>query len=357
MTPSRMAYVLDVFPKLSETFVATELAELLRRGVEVRILSLHRPQEEIRHRFVAEAGLLDRVAYERSRFPAILREFRPDLLHAHFATGPTAVARGLSADLGVPFTFTAHGYDVYSKPPADFAARAGAAAAVVTVSEANARHITRAFGVPEGRIRVIPCGVDTSRFAPDGARSEPPLAVCVARLVPAKDHGVLLGACAALARRGMDFRCAVVGDGRCRDELEAARERLGLERVVELVGATEQTEVLRWWQRATVAVLSSRREGMPMSLMEAAACGVPAVATAVGGVPEFVEDGVTGLVVPPGNAAALADALERPLRYPRLAAKMGRAARRKVQERFSIQRQVDELLGLWAGLISGGDRP
>src|SRR5207245_8261363 len=99
-------------------------------------------------------------------------------------------------------------------------------------------------------------------------------------------------------------------------ELEAARERFGLAGVVEMPGAAEQTEVLAWWQRATIGVLTSDNEGMPVSLMEAAACGVPAVATAVGGVPELVEDGVTGLLVPPGNAAALAEDMEVLLRGP-----------------------------------------
>jgi glycosyltransferase involved in cell wall biosynthesis len=171
MTVRRVAYVVNVFPKLSETFIAGELAELRRRGVEVRILSLRRPGEGLRHGVVARAGLEERTAYEPSEFPAVLRAFRPDLLHAHFATEPAAAARELAAGLGVPFTFTAHGYDVYRRPPADFADRAKAAAALVTVSDANARHIGATFGVPAGHIRVIPCGVDTELFRPAG----PPL--------------------------------------------------------------------------------------------------------------------------------------------------------------------------------------
>ena len=356
MTPLRVAYLVRVFPKVSETFIASELAEVRQRGVEVRILSLRRPAEDLRHEIVARAGLDERTVYDPREFPVILREFRPQLLHAHFATAATAKARELAAEIGVPFTFTAHRYDVYDKAPADFADRAAAAGAVVTVSEANLRHIVKAFGVPAARIHVIPCGVDTERFQPDGQRAKPPLIVCVARLVPFKRVGLLLEACAILRTRGVAFQCAIVGDGPCRDELETARGRLGLEQTVELVGAAEQAKVLAWWRRATVAVLASDSEGMPVSLMEAAACGVPAVATAVGGIAELIEDGVTGFLTPPGDASRLAGALERLLLDPDLVARFGAAARRRVVERFSLTRQVDRLLALWRRLAGEAER-
>jgi colanic acid/amylovoran biosynthesis glycosyltransferase len=351
MTVRRVAYVLNVFPKLSETFIAGELAELRRRGVEVRVLSLRWPAEELCHELVRQAGLLERTTYDADEFPAVLDAFAPQLLHAHFATEPAAAARALAAAWRVPFTFTAHGYDIYRRPPADFADRAAAAAALVTVSEANARYLDRTFGVPAGRVRVIPCGVDTERFRPAGGRPDVPHIVCVARLVPVKNLGLLLEACADLRARGVGFRGVLVGDGPERGPLEAARARLELEGVVELAGAAEQADVLAWWRRAAVAVLASDREGMPVSLMEAASCGVPAVATAVGGVPELVEDGVTGLLTPPGDARALADALWQLLGDPRRAAQMGAAARARAVERFSVRRQVDRLLGLWAGLV------
>src|SRR5881628_2689366 len=207
----RIAYVVNVFPKLSETFIAWELAELRRRGVEVRILSLRQPSEQLRHEIVTEAGLGERVVYDPREFRAVVREFQPELLHAHFATEPTAAARELAAELGVPFTFTAHGYDIYRKPPADFADRAAAAAAVVTVSEANAAYIATTFGVPAAQIQVIPCGVDTERFRPPERRSVTPQIVCVARLNPVKNLGLLLEACAILQSRGVKFRCTLVG--------------------------------------------------------------------------------------------------------------------------------------------------
>ena len=356
MTPRRVAYVLRVFPKISETFIASELAELRRRGIEVRILSLRPPAEVLRHALVEDAGLTERTLYDPEEFAGRLREFHPEMLHAHFATEATARTWRLARDLGVPFTFTAHGYDVYRRPPPDFRARALAAAAVVTVSAANARYIAETFGVPARHIHVIPRGVDTDRFRPDGPRPEPPHIVCVARLAPVKNLGLLLSACAILRTRGLQFRCVLVGDGRCREQLETERARLGLTEVVELVGAAEQLDVLAWWRRATVAVLTSESEGMPLSLMEAASCGVPAIATAVGGVPELIEDGVTGFLTSRGDADQLAATLERLLGDPDLARRLGAAARRRAEERFALARQVDRLLAVWSGVVGEAAR-
>lgn len=357
MTPQRIAYVLNIFPKLSETFIAGELAEIRRRGVDVRILSLLPPREAMQHEIVKRAGLDRLVCYDPAQFPEVVRAFRPQLLHAHFAREATAEARRLSAEQHIPFTFTAHGYDIHRKPPDDFSARAAAARAVVTVSAANADYITATFGVARERIWVIPCGVDTEMFRPGPAtgRADPPLLLCVARHVAVKDLGRLLEACAALRTRGVAFRCVMVGDGPLRDELLALRQSLKLDDIVEMPGAAEQGEVLRWWRRASVGVLTSLNEGMPVSLMEAAACGVPVVAPAVGGIPELVANDETGLLTAPGDNAALVAALEGLLGDARLRKRMGEAARQRAVQKFSVRRQVEQLLALWAGVLNGGE--
>ena len=355
MTPERVAYVVNTFPKLSETFIAGELAALRERRVDVRVLSLNTPVDVLQHSVVASAGLLERTTYAPPEFRALLDGFKPALIHAHFATEPTQVARTIAAEIGVPFTFTAHGYDVYRRPPADFADRAAAAAAVVTVSDANLTQITGAFGVPASRVHVIPCGVDTTWFTPTRREtSGVPLIVCVARLNPVKQLDMLIRSCGMLRDRGVAFRCVIVGDGPDRAMLETLRADLRLEEAVALPGAAEQSVVRDWWQRASVAVLSSRSEGMPVSLMEAAACGVPAVAPAVGGILELIDDGVTGIVTPPNNAVALASALARLLVDGSERQRMGAAARRRAEERFSRSRQIDRLLALWSVVLNGG---
>lgn len=344
--------MLRTFPRISETFVAGEAAEVLRRGVDVRILSLDRGDAELTHEVVQRAGLAERTVYGAENFVPVLREFRPDLLHAHFATQGTAEARRLSTALGIPFTFTAHRYDIYAKAPPDLADRIDSAAAVVTVSRANVRHLTKTYGVSPHRLHVIPCGVDLDYFRPFPGSATPPEIVCVARLKAIKNHALLLEACAILSSRGVPFRCVVVGEGPSRPEVEAIRDRLGLTGIVDLVGAAEQGDVLRWLQRASVVVLTSEYEGSPVCLKEAAACGVPVVATAVGGVPELVEDGRTGLLAPAGNAEAIAQHLERLLSDPELASALGAEARRRAEREFSVVRQVDRLLAVWSSALT-----
>jgi colanic acid/amylovoran biosynthesis glycosyltransferase len=366
MKLARLVYVINVFPKLSETFIANEIAELRRRGIELRVLSLRQPTDPLRHEVVAETGLESVTCRDPAWFPDLLREFKPQLLHAHFATEPAAAARDWASTLGVPFTFTAHGYDIRRKAPPDFAARAAAASVVITVSEANRQHIFNTFGVPAEKLRVIPSGVDTEWFRPAAAsvrRRKPsshsqggdcdglPLLVCVARHVKVKNLGLLLQACALLRDRGAKFRCVSVGDGVFRAELEALRAELGLEGIVEFVGAQTQGQVRDWWQRADLAVLTSDSEGMPVCLMEAAACAVPAVATAVGGVPELVVDGETGLLTPAGDAQELSQAAQELIEDPKRAITMGEAARNRVVARFSLAGQADQLLALWSDVL------
>ena len=293
----RIAYVVKCFPMLTQTFIVGELSELLRRGIDLRIVSMQTPVEPQRHEIIAQLGL-DRLAiYDSANFYGKLAQFDPQLLHAHFATDPAAAARELADRLNVPFTFTAHGYDIYYRPPPDFSARAAAAAAVVTVSRAGARHIEKNFKLPIERIHVIPNGVDTRIFRPaDPALRatdklpqgrHQPIILCVARHAPVKSLDLLIDAGGILRDRKVHFLCILIGDGESRRGLEAKVARMGLHHCFEFMGTMIQREVLAWWRRASIGVLSSESEGMPVSLIEAAACAVPVVATRVGGVEEL----------------------------------------------------------------------
>jgi colanic acid/amylovoran biosynthesis glycosyltransferase len=351
MPLERIAYIVNVFPKLSETFIANELVHLRARGMQLRIISLRQPTESIRHSLIENAGLLELTTYDQDRHLEVLREFQPQLLHAHFATEPTAAAWSFARELNIPFTFTAHGYDIHRKAPVDFRQRALAAAKVVTVSQANIEFVQRQFSVPADHLRLIPCGVDTEVFKPSGnTRQAEPIILCVARHVVVKNLTLLLEACAILRDRGFGFRCVMIGDGPCREDLEMLRQKLGLSQV-EMIGAANQEVVLEWWQKAVIGVLSSSNEGLPVCLLEAGACGLPVVATAVGGVPELVQPNLTGFCTPPGDAVAFADALAELFSKPELRLRLGRAARQHVEQHFSIQKQISSLLGLWEEIL------
>lgn len=352
MAIDRVIYVVKHFPKISETFIATELAALKARGIGVRVLSQGRTNEQWRHKFIDEAGLMDLVEFSPQRFTEVIRAFRPQVLHAHFATEATSLAWRLSRELHIPFCFTAHGYDVHRVPPGNLRTRLAAASAIVTVSQANARKIVHVSGFPLQKINVIPSGIAIDDFVPcEQPATGLQTIVCVARLEPVKQLGTLLAACALLQKAQLDFRCVIIGDGSCDDELEEIRQRLGIQQRVQFLGALDAEEVRIWLQKASLAVLTSSSEGMPVSLMEAAACGVPAVATRVGGVPELIDDGVTGILVDPGNVLELAAAMTRLLVDRDLAARYGQAARKRAMELFSSERQINSLLKVWSEAV------
>jgi glycosyltransferase involved in cell wall biosynthesis len=127
--------------------------------------------------------------------------------------------------------------------------------------------------------------------------------------------------------------------------------RFGLSQAVTLAGAADQDRVAEFWRAASVGALSSVSEGMPVALMEAGASGVPVVAPRVGGIPELVEEGQTGLLFDSGDAPAMASALQALLTQPELRETMGAHARRRAVERFSIGHQVDALLAVWSAVL------
>jgi glycosyltransferase involved in cell wall biosynthesis len=212
----------------------------------------------------------------------------------------------------------------------------------VCVSEQSAR-----LAVERGltaRVRTIWNGIDVSRFAYAGPQTGGP-AVLVARLSPEKDADTLLRAAALVARDDPAFRLEIAGDGVCLPDLRARAAELGLNERVRFLG--EVRDVPSLLARASVFVLSSLTEGISLTLLEAMARGLPVVATRVGGNPEVVADGETGLLVPPRDPAALAAALLRVRRDPDHARELGRAGRRRVEAHFDVCRMVADYESLY----------
>jgi glycosyltransferase involved in cell wall biosynthesis len=284
---------------------------------------------------------------------AALREMRPDAVQLH---DPHAVSAGvIAARVGprVPLVATRR---------VDFRLRGAfsrwkyrACGRVIAVSEAIAA-VLRKDRLPPERVRVVhegvpdrapePGGRDALRELgiPDGA----PVVGNVAALTGHKDHKTLLAAAARVSTRVPDARFVIVGDGELRHELEALSRRLGLERRCLFAGFRGDLD--RLIPAFTVFCLSSHMEGLGTSLLDAMAFGVPVVATAAGGIPEAVVDGVTGRVVPPRDADALAAALVDALDNPERRAAWGRAGRQRFEERFTADRMVDATLAVYGEL-------
>jgi glycosyltransferase involved in cell wall biosynthesis len=200
---------------------------------------------------------------------------------------------------------------------------------------------------------VIPTAVDAAAAPPARHAGSPPRVITVGRLAAPKDTVTLVRALARVP--GRPFRATIVGDGPDRPAVEAEIRAAGLEGVVELAG--ERQDVPDLLADADVFALSSRSEGAPISVLEAMAAGLPVVASAVGGVPEIVAHGATGLLVPPGDAAALAEALEQLLADPALRRRLGEAGRERVRERFDLTELRRAHVELYARELARAGRP
>jgi len=241
------------------------------------------------------------------------------------------------------------------------------AAALSDVLVVNARAVARDYARWLGRspheVRVVANGIDPARWSggvkttggaePAAKKSRVPIILNVGRLCPEKAQATLIRVCARLLETGSYHRLVLVGGGEMAEALRKTARELGVEHAVRLAG--EVRDPSEFYREADVFALSSVAEGMPNALMEAQLCGLPAVTTDAGGAGEVVVDGETGFVVPVGDEAAFAAALQRLLEDPELRRRMGEAGRRRMLDVFSVERMVREMDQLFAELgVVGG---
>jgi glycosyltransferase involved in cell wall biosynthesis len=418
----RVGYVLKKYPRLSETFILNEILGLEGAGTDLSIFSLRLPDEGRFHADVARVGADVTYVPEfgsaavwdafrvvgklgepaASRFGRAVRfvERLPDSrraailvqglhlgeaavrrgvehLHAHFMTIAAHAAYLAHIVSGIPFSVTAHAKDIY-RSTVDrevFREIAAAASRIVTVSDFNRRHIELELldGSPARVTRIyngIPLGEIAAGSAPfrteEGNR--PRTILGVGRLVEKKGFHLLLEACRILADRGERFECVLVGDGEEAGRLHAERERLRLDGVVTFAGPLPREETFRRMREACVLAApcvtggDGNRDALPTVLLESLAHGLPVVSTRLSGIPEIVDDGEDGLLVPEGDAGALADALGRLLSDDGLRRRFAAAGLAKVREKFDRSRTLPQLLevfreGAGRALPATGEAP
>ena len=219
-----------------------------------------------------------------------------------------------------------------------------AAHRVVANSQAAAERL-RLEGVAAEKIVVIPNGIDASLFAERQYRVRPRTIATVACLREEKRIDVLLDAAPLILARHPDAEILIVGDGACRAELEARSRLNGVTDRVKFLGHRDDVPAVL--AGADLFVLPSRSEAFPNAIVEAMMAGLPVVASHVGGIPELVEDGRTGRLVPPGDATQLAAALIELLDHPDRAQQMGQTARRRIEEQYSFDRMVHQFETLY----------
>ncbi len=352
----RVAYLVNVYPKVSHSFIRTEIAALERLGLEVERFTIRRTPESFsdqddQREATRTTALLDgkggalMLAVMRSfaRRPGrtgavLMRSLRQTKspvralayfaeaallaeqmqqhkirhVHVHFGTNPVAVARLAARLAGTSYSFTAHGPDEFDAPLAiDLPGKIAEAAFVAGVSSFGRSQLMR-WSDPDfwHRLQVVRCAVAPHFLQIDPMASSPSASrtlTCVARLSPQKGLPLLIAAAAQIAA-SRDFTLDVIGDGDGRASLEQEIERAGLQGRVRLLGWRSSDDVRRLLAQSRAMVLPSFAEGLPVVLMEALALGRPVVATAIAGIPELV-DAANGWLVPSGSVDALAQAM------------------------------------------------
>ena len=280
-------------------------------------------------------------------------------LHVHWATYPATVAYVVHHLSGLPFSISAHAYDIYMVQRM-LPAKVQASRFLVTCAKTNAEFLARIVG-PQRREKILVSyhGVDVARFAPAPAAIKPRgqlRIVSCGQLERYKGMHLLVDACAALVAAGVAVECAIIGEGIERGPLERQIERLGLRAHVRLLGARPQAEVAERLRQTDVFVLASelggglrRRDVIANVIVEAMAVGVPVVASRIPGVEELIEDGVTGYLVPPNRPQPFAEAIKRLADHPDARLRFGQAARRRILQDFDNRKNIEQLVRLLGG--------
>jgi glycosyltransferase involved in cell wall biosynthesis len=352
----RIAVVMSGFPRRSETFALGELLALEERGALAAVFATKPGESGLTQpgcerlsrkvRVLPQGDAARQAAFVAERLAGL----RVGGVHGYFAHTPAEVAARAAGMLGVPYGFSTHARDARKVAPGVLAERARKAACVVACNTDVAGEILRAGGA----VHLLPHGVDLRRFRPRPLEASGELRLLsVGRLVEKKGFHVLLD---AAARLDFPFRLRVVGDGPERERLSEMVETHGLAGRVTLEGALTHAELPEAYAAADAVVVpsvqdsSGDRDGLPNVVLEAMACARPVVASRISAVGCAVADGETGLLVPPGDASALASALRRLAGDAALRGRLGRGGRVRVERDYEVGRCTDRLYELLTGV-------
>jgi colanic acid/amylovoran biosynthesis glycosyltransferase len=391
---SRIAYITDVFPGITLTFVYLEVRRLRQKGMHIDLYAIWQSKQKITSReadsFGAETTYLSPppifqlfrghgyYAWEKPKkylqilklclaqhpnarlrrrtvYNFLLAPYLATLLankhtthiHAHFASGASTVAIMASELLDINFSFTAHRGDIFDEKILLYE-KLKKAKFAIAISEYNRACLLReAPDVEASKVKTIHCGVEIEVFSPcQRTHGGPPVFLAVGSLLQRKGHRYLLEACRILRSEGKDYRCIIVGDGPERLELEKLVRKYGVEDQVELAGAVPHEDILLYYDQADIFVHPSLSEGIPVVLMEAMSKELPVIATRITGVPELVSHEEDGLLVGAAESAELAEAMMRLLTNVELRIRLGKNAREKILRDFNLDvntAQIKEL--------------
>lgn len=400
-----LGMVLKGYPRISETFISNEIRLLERRGFAIRIISMRQPRESFTHDSVKEIrARVDYLPSEFSgnflrmlranwraalRYPAgyrsaaatalrrflrskrlaslkhffqagvIAGEVLPDSgishLHAHFAHSPASVTSLAACIGGLPFSFTGHAKDIWTQNPESLQEKIAEASFVVTCTGYN-RDYLDSLNESRTPLYKVYHGIDLGLFAPvaEPRTPAPPYRIMtIARFTAKKGLPTVLRALRRLADEGMDFSYCLIGDGEDKANILTMLRELGLAERTQWLGTQAHDVVLQEFARADCFAIGCEvapngdRDGIPNVLVESMAMGVPVVATRVSGIPELIEDGVTGLLVDQGNDEAMAVAIRRGIEDEAWRRRAIPAAADFVSRVFDARRCIEELVEVY----------
>jgi glycosyltransferase involved in cell wall biosynthesis len=404
----KIAYLAPEIPALSATFVYNEILRLEESGYQIIPLSVHVPMSAAREQIVEDLrnrthylyraskgkmlmahltvmirrpvnyfsalwmmlfdamgmGLINRIGlgllyrfFVAGQVARILLEEQCRHLHVHFAHIPTDIAMYASKISGIPFSFTAHANDLFERGWL-LDKKVQRARFVATISEYNRQFLSQKGGAGD-KIHVIRCGVDHKAFSAGNVRAlnTSPKIGTLGRMVEKKGIDDLIRACKILKDQNTDFNLEVAGDGPMQSELQALVSDGNLWQRVHFKGPLAHEQVPHWLQGLDLFVLACKKDrngdmdGIPVVLMEAMLAGVPVISCRISGIPELIEDGLSGLLAEPENPAQLADAISRLLSDESLFRDLRKNAIVKVQTDFELSKNVTQLKELFREAI------
>jgi len=367
----RPCHILHVVPGLAPGGMEIAMARVIRNlagcGTQHSIVCL-KGEPRIRDQIPADVPVYCMNA--RPNEPALpwrlwrlILRVRPSVIHArNWGAWPDIAVARLAMWPPVPLIFSFHGFARPDRPPLRrrlaFRVLARVTTCLFTVSEASRRMLIDELGWPSNRVLVIPNGVDTDRFTPGPAHSpasERVIFGTVGSLTPVKDHALLIRACAELMESGLPCEVRIAGEGPERPHLETLARSLGVSERVCFMGHVK--DVPQFLRGLSVFVLPSRSEAHPNALLEAMACGLPCVATRVGGIGEVLRDGRDGRLVKPGDPEALVQALTELVDNPAARQAFGSAGRERVYEHYSLQAMIQAYADLYDRVSRKGRGP
>lgn len=399
----RVGYVVSRFPKTTETFILREMQAVDARGWDVWPFAIHHERREIvqagaehytaRLVAISELGFAGAMASQvrlaarspstwvRMWWRAVVGNIRSPKfllratviawgapaaaeradelglahLHAHWGTHSALLAHLMAMITGLPYSITLHAHDLHVDRTM-LARKLSDAAAVVTVSEHNAEIIRSQYPGVTDRTSVVHCGVETATVPQRSDRSTggPARVVCVAGLRGFKGHRHLLAALDLLRERDVETTCDLVGDGPLRAELEAiAGPGVVFHGAIDVGTALDLVAASDVFVMPSVELADGRRDGIPVALMEAMAIGTPVVASQLSGIPELVQDGRTGVLVPPGDPVALAEAIAGLIGDRERGERLAAAARRLVVDEFDIGTTGRRMVEIFESVTAG----